>query len=264
MMHSASFRFYANLNDFLHRRDAHRRFQYAFWGNPAIKDAIEAIGPPHPEIDLILVNGRSIAFDYALQDGDRVSVYPRFSTLNISMVTEVRPASLTKVNFVLDTHLGRLATYLRMLGFDSLYRNDYADEELARLSTLEGRILLTRDRGLLKRNEVQHGYCVREREPRRQLVEILARFKLSDSVTPFTRCMPCNQILKSASADDVRSRIPVRIFQTQHRFRECPGCGRVYWKGSHHARMGALIEAVIDEASIEPVREPILSASMDG
>lgn len=262
-MHSATFRFYANLNDFLPASDAQRRFRYAFWGQPAIKDAIEALGPPHPEIDLVLLNGRSVPFNYALQDGDRVSVYPRFSRLNINTLTQVRAAPLHRVCFVLDAHLGQLASYLRMLGFDSLYRNDYADSALASLSTLQGRVLLTQDRGLLKRNRVQHGYCVREVQPRRQLVEVLSRFELIDSITPFTRCMRCNHILETVAAKEVRSSVPARVFQEQRRFRICPGCRRVYWQGSHHARMEALIESVIEETK-SPSRHTRGSArSMD-
>jgi uncharacterized protein with PIN domain len=262
-MHSATFRFYANLNDFLPAGDAQRRFRYAFWGQPAIKDAIEAIGPPHPEIDLVLVNGRSVPFNYALQDGDRVSVYPHFLRLNISTLTKVRAAPLQRVCFVLDTHLGQLASYLRMLGFDSLYRNDYADSELASLSTLQGRILLTQDRGLLKRNQVQHGYCVREAQPLQQLVEVLLRFELNDSITPFTRCMRCNQILETVAANEVRSSVPPRVFQEQRRFRICPGCRRVYWQGSHHTRMEALIERVMEATKTPSKHTSGIATSMD-
>jgi uncharacterized protein with PIN domain len=244
-MHSATFRFYANLNDFLPASAAQQRFSHAFLGNPAIKDTIEAIGPPHPEIDLILVNGRSVSFNYVIQDGDCVSVYPRFSRLNISPLTKVRAPTLNRICFVLDAHLGKLARYLRMLGFDSLYRNDYIDSELARLSALQGRVLLTQDRGLLKRNQVQHGYCVREAQPWRQVVEVLSRFDLTDSIKPFTRCMCCNQVLKPVAADEVRSSVPARVFQTQKRYRICPGCRRVYWQGSHHSHMEALIVRII-------------------
>lgn len=246
-MQSAVFRFYAGLNDFLDPSYAQREFRYAFWGHPAIKDAIEALGPPHPEVDLILINGQSVAFDYNLSDGDRVSVYPHFSLLDIAVLSHVQPASPQQYSFVIDTHLGRLARYLRMLGFDSLYRTDFSDDELARLSTLDGRILLTRDRGLLKRSEVKQGYCVRKDHPRHQLVEVLTRFSLVTFLLPFSRCMHCNQGLLAAARQQVRSRVPERIFQNHDQFRECPGCGRVYWRGSHHTRMERLIATVVSE-----------------
>jgi uncharacterized protein with PIN domain len=251
-MHSASFRFYGPLNDFLHPDDAHERFPYSFWGHPAIKDAIEAIGVPHPEIDLILVNGRSVTFEYALQGDDLASIYPRFFQFDIGDLSRVGKPRLDTFRFVIDTHLGRLASYLRMLGFDSLYRNDFADDELAQISALENRILLTRDRGLLKRSEVQHGYCVRESQPRRQLVEIILRFELIDSLAPFTRCMRCNQVLERTSIDLVRSRVPARVLERHERFLLCPDCERVYWQGSHHAHMEALIAAILAEANRLP------------
>jgi uncharacterized protein with PIN domain len=262
-MHSATFRFFASLNDFLPPSDAQQRFRYPFFGQPAIKDAIEAIGPPHPEIDLVLVNGRSVSFNYALQDDDYVSVYPRFSRLDISSQTKVRAAPLNRICFVVDVHLGQLASYLRMLGFDSLYQNDYVDSELAELSALQGRVLLSQDRGLLKRNQVQHGYCVREAQPRQQLVEVLSRFELIDSITPFSRCMSCNQILETVSADKVRSSVPVRVFKVQRQFRICPGCRRVYWQGSHHTRMEALIERIIEEIKSPYKRTQNINARMD-
>ena len=150
-MYFAKFRFYAELNDFLPRHEKHIFFQHSFSGNPSIKDTIEAIGVPHTEVDLIIVNGVSVDFSYLLQDEDRVSVYPVFESIDITQALRVRPQPLREIRFVLDIHLGRLAGYLRMLGFDTLYRNDYRDEELAYVSSQEERILLTRDRGLLKR-----------------------------------------------------------------------------------------------------------------
>lgn len=248
-MHEAQFRFYGPLNDFLPSSGMQYPFPYLFWGTPAIKDAIEAIGIPHPEVDLILVNGASVGFEYSLKRGDRVSVYPRFYVLDIHSLTRVRPKPVQALRFVLDGHLGRLAAYLRMLGFDTLYRSDFPDEDLARLSADDDRILLTRDRGLLKRNQVIHGYCVRQDQPRRQLVEVLARFDLSDQTAPFTRCMRCNHELEITTREEVRTRVPARIFRTQQEFQICLDCKRIYWKGSHHAHMLTLIEAVLAESS---------------
>ena len=175
-MNRASFRFYAELYDFLPPGRRHIPFEHAFNGNPAIKDTIESLGVPHTEIDLILVNGESVDFSHPLQAGDRISVYPIFESIDIAPVLRVRPKPLRVPRFVLDTHLGRLAAYLRMLGFDALYRNDFDDDLLAELSRDENRILLTRDRALLKRSMVTHGYWMRETSPRQQLMEVLQRF----------------------------------------------------------------------------------------
>jgi hypothetical protein len=158
----AWFRFYAELNDFLPPARRMTAFEHPFLDAAPVKDMIESFGVPHTEIDLILANGASVDFAYLVQDGDHISVYPVFEALDITPVLRLRPQPLRESRFVLDAHLGRLAGYLRMAGFDTLYRNDFTDPELAYISHDEHRILLTRDIGLLKRSMVTHGYFVRE------------------------------------------------------------------------------------------------------
>lgn len=249
-MKHASFRFYAELNDFLPDAIRQTRFTHRFRGHPGIKDVIEALGPPHPEVDLILANDSAVGFGYALQDNDRVSVFPRFRSLDISAMVNVRAPALDSIRFVLDMHLGRLAAYLRMLGFDSLYWNQARDEHLANISHDDKRILLTRDRGLLKRNAVTYGYCVRSTNPRDQLKEIVCRFELSEQIQPFKRCMRCNGILEAVEKQEVLGRLPAGVRKSQDDFRICPECGRVYWRGSHFERMERLVSRVLGTDSI--------------
>lgn len=206
---------------------------------------------PHPEVDLVLVNGQSVDFSYLVQDGDHISVYPVFESIDISPLVRVRPHPLRESRFVLDTHLGRLAAYLRMLGFDTVYGNDYADEKLARIAADEGRILLTRDRGLLKRSVVTHGYCVRETAPRRRLVEVLRRFDLFDAIRPFSRCIRCNGPLEAVDAEAIADRLPPRTRKYYDAFRICRACDQIYWKGSHYERMQALITSVLAQRHSE-------------
>ena len=239
------FRFYAELNDFLPAARRQVTFTHAFSGLVAVKDMIEALGVPHTEVDLVLVDGQSVDFSYLVQEGDRISVYPVFEAIDIASLVRVRPDPLREPRFVLDTHLGQLASYLRMLGFDTLYRNDYADDELARISSQEGRILLTRDRGLLKRAQVTHGYCVRTTDPRRQVVEVLRRFDLFGAVAPFQRCMRCNGVLEPVDKAAVAERLLPRVREDFEEFRRCRGCGQVYWKGSHYDRMRAFVARVL-------------------
>jgi uncharacterized protein with PIN domain len=248
-MKKAEFRFYAELNDFLPEGKRQVGFTYAFEGRPAIKDAIEALGVPHTEVDLILVNGRTVGFSYHLRDGDWVSVYPLFETLDVSPLVRVRSRPLREVRFVLDIHLGQLAAYLRMLGFDALYQNDSEDQDLARISSQEGRVLLTKDRGLLKRSVVTHGYFVREVNPREQLVEVLRRFDLFGAADPFRRCMRCNGLLAPVPKDRILALLPPRTRRAHHEFRRCQACGKVYWKGSHVERMERFILSVLREGS---------------
>jgi uncharacterized protein with PIN domain len=244
----ASFRFYAELNDFLSPERRYHRFDYEGQGNPAVKDSIEALGVPHTEVDLILINGESVDFTYHLQDGDQVSVYPVFESVDITDLIQLRPAPLREVRFVLDTHLGRLAGYLRMLGFDTVYRNECDDEELAKISSEGKRILLTKDRGLLKRSMVTHGYFVRGTHPRERLVEVLQRFDLLRQVQPFTRCIRCNGLLEDVPKEEVFDLLPPKVKVAYEDFRRCQGCEQVYWKGTHFDRMQRFLEGVMREA----------------
>jgi uncharacterized protein with PIN domain len=245
-MKRAYFRFYAELNDFLPPFRRMVPFTHSFESSGSVKDTIEALGVPHTEVDLILVNGDSVDFSYAVQDGDYISVYPVFESIDITPLLRVRPEPLRETRFVLDTHLGRLAGYLRMMGFDTLYRNDYRDEELTRISTSERRLLLTRDRGLLKRRAVTRGYFVRETEPRHQLAEVLRRFDLYRSIAAFERCLRCNGLLQTVEKQLIQDRLQPKTKQYFEEFRVCDACDRIYWKGSHHQRMQRFIDRMIE------------------
>ncbi len=238
----AIFRFYAELNDFLPDSQRQTDILYSFWGNPAVKDAIEALGVPHPEVDLILVNNRSVNFLYRLQDGDRVAVYPVFERLNIASVTRLRPSPLRQIRFVLDVNLGKLARNLRLLGFDALYRNNFPDDEVIEIALQEKRIILTRDVELLKNGRVTHGYWVRHTHPDEQTKEILQTFDLFDRIRPFTRCLVCNGLLSPIEKESVENELPPRVRQNFKEFYHCRSCGRIYWKGSHFERMQKMIK----------------------
>ncbi len=243
-MGRATFRFYAELNHFLPAERRQREVRCAFDGGPAIKDLIEGLGVPHTEVDLILAGGESVDFSYIVRDGDRISVYPVFESLDISSLVRVRPRPLRRPRFILDAHLGRLARYMRMAGFDASYDRDLGGAELARISSDEERILLTRDRETLKRRIVTHGYWLRETEPRRQLIEVVRRFDLTALLTPFERCMRCNTPLARADKASIAGRVPPRVLDRHEEFFACGDCGRLYWPGSHHARMTGLLEEV--------------------
>lgn len=240
-MPSATFRFYAELNDFLPLVQQRTDFAHSFGGHETVKHIIESLGVPHTEVDLILVNGESVDFSRQLMDGDRISVYPVFECMDIGKISKVRPEPLRKTRFVLDNHLGKLANYLRLLGFDTLYRNDYGDHELAEVSNQDKRILLTRDRGLLKRSQVTHGYCVRQTDPKKQIEEIIQRFDLADRTKPFSRCARCNGWLQSVSKAEVYGRLEPKTKLYYDEFRKCEGCDQVYWKGSHFRRLEKFI-----------------------
>jgi uncharacterized protein with PIN domain len=191
-----------------------------------------------------------VEFTHVVRDGDRISVYPNFTGLDVLSLLQLRPP-LHDIRFAVDTHLGRLATYLRMLGFDAWYEIDCNDRELSRISARESRILLTRDRGLLKRGEVTYGYFVRGTEPRQQLLEVLRRFNLSRAAAPFRRCLRCNVLLQRVSKESVRDRLQPRTAQCFHEFQICPGCARLYWAGSHYERMQRIVTEALSIRQVE-------------
>jgi uncharacterized protein len=241
----ASFRFYAELNDHLAPRMQYRPVEKQFFVPASVKDMIESLGVPHAEVDLVLVNGESSDFSRLVKNGDRVAVYPMFESIDITPILRVRPQPLREPKFVLDVHLGRLAAYLRMLGFDTVYANRASDLELVRISAQQRRVLLTRDRGVLKRSAVTHGYWVRETDSRRQTAEVVRRFDLIRSLRLLTRCMVCNEPLRDISKAEAGGRAPEKVLAWCDAFRECPGCHRVYWEGSHYRRMKDWIEDLV-------------------
>lgn len=233
-----NFRLYAELNDLpAVKSKGGREIIYSIKGKTSVKDAIESLGIPHTEVDLILVNGTPVTFAYHLHPGDRISVYPVFESLDIGRVNRLRPAPLREPKFILDVHLGKLARWLRIAGFDTLYRNDYHDDEIIQTALKECRIILTRDLGILKNGKVTHGYFIRETRPESQFSEVIRRFQLASSLAPFSRCVVCNTPLTKVSKKEVSHLLQPLTRKFYDEFRKCPSCGKIYWKGSHYNRM---------------------------
>jgi uncharacterized protein with PIN domain len=244
-MDSTTFHFHDELNDFLPKRIRHSPITHEFDWRASIKDMIESLGVPHAEIDLLIVNETSVDFTYLVTGGDDIHAYPQFDAIEHPQKVRLRPPRPGRARFILDTHLGRLAAYLRMLGFDTLYRNDYPDDELAQVSNVEARILLTRDVGLLKRSLVTYGYFVRNTDPRLRLREVLSRFSLMDSVELFKHCMKCNGLLHPVEKAQVLNEVSAQTAQFYDVFHRCADCQQVYWRGSHFGRMQTFINEVL-------------------
>jgi len=240
-----SLRFYEELNDFLIPDYRKQWFNYTFRINQTVKDAIEAHGVPHAEIDLILVNGISVDFNYHLMNGDRISVYPVFEAFDISKVNRLRPDPLRVTKFVLDVHLGKLCKYLRMLGFDTYYRNDLDDDEIVNISKAEQRIILTRDIGILKNGAVTHGYWVRSKDSREQITEVIRHFDLKHQIRPFYRCTVCNGLVNKVNKDEINNLLKSNTKKFFDNFYQCSACKRVYWEGSHYENMRGFINEII-------------------
>ncbi|GAB4472522.1 MAG: Mut7-C RNAse domain-containing protein [Anaerolineae bacterium] len=246
------FRFHAELNDFLPAQRRGMACTQPLDRRASVKDMIEAQGVPHAEVELLVVNGRSVGFDYIVQGGDEVQVYPRFDALDLPDKVRLRPPLPERPRFVLDIHLGRLAAYLRMIGFDALYGDtnnhaEFLDAALARIAHDQGRVLLTHDVGLLKRSLVIYGYWVRSMSPRDHLAEVMRRFDLFDKVELFRRCMSCNGLLQPVEKAAVLHLLPAETARHYDEFRRCTSCGKIYWRGVHVKRMTALVEEIMKQ-----------------
>lgn len=252
-MRQAEFRFYEELNDFLPPERRKRAFLQPFYGRPAVRDVIQAIGVPHAEVDLVLVDGLSVGFDHRLDGGERVAVYPVFERLDVAPLQRLRHRPLRRVRFIADVHLGKLARLLRMLGFDTVYEPDLDDPAIIDRALVERRVILTRDVGLLKHSRVTHGHWLRSTEPERQAAEVLRALQLAPRVRPFRRCRECNGRIEEADPGQLAGRLAPAILNRFDHFWRCAGCGRVYWKASHYAAMREQLRRILEAAgSVAP------------
>ncbi|HZV64111.1 MAG TPA: Mut7-C RNAse domain-containing protein [Telluria sp.] len=240
----ATFRFYEELNDFLAPERRRRAFACGCARAATTKHMIEALGVPHTEVELVLVNGESSDFSRLIEDGDRVAVYPKFETFDVGSLLKVRERPLRTPRFVADAHLGGLARLLRMAGFDTLYDNNFEDSRIEAIAAAEERIVLTRDRELLKRRSITHGCYIHALKSPAQLRELFDRLDLASSARPLTLCLHCNAPLRTVDRAQVCDQLPPSVRALQHEFSTCDLCRRVFWKGSHWRRMSALLASL--------------------
>jgi uncharacterized protein with PIN domain len=262
-LRTAWFIFHGALKDFRPSQERELPAVLSFQPGQTCKHLIESLGAPHTEVQQVLVNGVEVDLSYQVGDGDRVEVHP-------AAKGQLWEKDASRLRFVLDNHLGKLAVYLRMLGFDALYRNNYDDEALAEICEQQERILLTRDRRLLMRSQVQRGYWLHSKTPRLQVLEVAQRYGLLPHIRPFYRCMGCNTPLQPVEKEAVLHRLEPLTRRYFDEFRICPGCDRVYWKGSHYQRMSRFLEEIGSELSkLEegadqlPVGDQVVDADAD-
>jgi len=172
-MPKAIFRFYEELNDFLPKHRRKKDFDAEFEGKPSVKDLVESLGVPHSEVDLILVNGRSVGFDYIFQDGDRFSVYPVFESFDIKDISRLRETPLRNTRFIADKNLSETARVLQAMGFDAVCNPALSDREIIEISNREKRIILTKSRKLLNSKKVARAIFVGAGKAAQQAQKIL-------------------------------------------------------------------------------------------
>ncbi len=233
-MKVAHFSFLDDLSSLLPLANRNGTFEYTFSGPQSLKHLIESVGIPHTEIGELRANDRPVGLDYLVQNGDQIVVRggPQVD------------GQYEEPLFVLDGHLGRLASRLRVLGLDCLYRNDYTDQELARVSGGEQRILLSRDRRLLMRKAITRGYLIRSLITEIQFQEVFQRYGLERWIRPFQRCPRCNHLLEAVSKEQVLDRLEPLTRMYFDEFHICPACQQIYWKGSHYEKLQRLISGL--------------------
>jgi len=233
-------------------------FLYHLDRQASIKDAIEALGVPHPLIDKLTVNNTEVGFDYILRDKDKVEATPLTPPVNPFVPTILRPEPLDRIAFIADVNVGKLALHLRTLGFDTVYENDTREGKLAGIAQAQKRILLTRDISLLKRKIVMHGYLPRSQDPTRQLIEIVRLYDLSSMIKPLSRCIPCNGLLVPVNKESILPRLEPLTRKYYDSFTMCEQCQKIYWPGSHQEKIVAFIGKV-RRAAREEESQDILS-----
>jgi hypothetical protein len=233
-MSTATFRFDDELALFLGKELRGHAFPYTCARAATLKNAIEALGVPHTEVGAVTVNGEPATLQRTVREGDSIEIQPWTNS-----------GSDPDSRFLADAHLGGLARFLRMLGFDTLHRNAFDDAEIRRLAEDDGRIVLTRDRELLKCREIRRGCYVRALKPEGQLQEVAARYGLASLARPFTLCLHCNLPLRTADRREVAHRVPETVLSLHQSFSHCPGCDRIYWPGSHYRQMRELLHRAL-------------------
>ena len=245
-MPKGTFRFYEELNDFLPKHRRKTDFEATFKGKRSIKDMIEALGV-HTEIDLILVNGNSVDFNYILQDEDRVSVYPVFESLNITNVTRLRKIPLRRTKFIADINIGDIVKYMRVLGLDLYYDPLLSTREIIEISKRENRVILTKSRKLLKFKDVSHGIFIRPGTTTEQIRRIIDCLDIKDNIKPFSRCLRCNTLLNIVLKEKIIDRIPPKTKEFCNEYVQCRSCNKIYWKGTHFINMEKVVGQILDQ-----------------
>lgn len=233
---------HGDLDFFLRSRTRGKTVERGLIEKTSVKDVIESCGVPHPEVDLIVVNGEPVDFGYGLTGDAEIEIYP--PGIQYLQYRQKRLQADTMEGFVADGHLGKLTRNFRLLGFDVAYDPRADDRQLLDVMDSENRALLTRDRRLLMHAVVRTGYCPRSQDPDEQTVEVIRRFNLPGRISPFTRCLRCNAPLQEITKANIIEELEplTRIYYEQ--FRRCTGCGQIYWPGSHFLKLQKRLEKI--------------------
>ena len=223
-----------------------RTITYPLSRRASIKDILESLGIPHTEIGRIMLNGQEQTFEKIAEDGQHFEIHPLCPALPPTIATILRPVPLAACIFLVDINVGKLAGLLRMAGCDAeSVGPDSGDTDTVTKAVGEGRILLTRNRELLKQRKLVFGHLVQSQEPDHQLREIFDLYGLQDQLRPFSRCIACNGLLVEVEKEAIIDRLLPLTKKYYHHFKQCSGCAKIYWHGSHHDKMEAKLKIIL-------------------
>ncbi|HEX37823.1 MAG TPA: hypothetical protein ENG70_03060 [Candidatus Cloacimonetes bacterium] len=249
-------RFYEELNVFIPQEFRKKRFSHTLKVQTSVKDLVESFNVPHTQVDMILVNQKQVDFSHIIKDHDDISVFPYFHRFKIEAISKISHPKPEIIRFIADNHLGNLARDLRMLGLDTLHNERFIHHELVEQANSQERILLTKDRNILKRNDLNFGYYVYANQDADQLAEVVLQFDLADKLSPLSRCLRCNAILEKIDKDKVLDRLPQRVKHTHNSFTYCPHCDKVFWKGTHIDRMTEKLDTILETMKVPNKNKP--------
>ena len=239
-------RFHGELNDFLPPARRRRRFISGFQGRESVKDKIEALGVPHTEVDVILVNGKSVDFNYILRNGDHIGVYPELETPNMPPGTRhLQHMPKGNPRFIADNNIHDMVKIMRALGLDVSENPILSPEEMVNNAINEKRVLLSSNRRLLKRKRLVHGIFIRPGNREAQIQKIVNRLSLKSRCKPFSRCLVCNTLLQAVEKVSVWDRIPPKTRSRCNDFARCLSCDRIYWKGTHYEKIKEKVDRIL-------------------
>jgi uncharacterized protein len=241
--------FFGDLSYFLKRSGSSSGIQRVLKEKTSVKDAIEACGVPHPEVDFIKINGEAANFLYVLRKNSKIEVYPVGFANSALVGPPLQRRDVTR--FVTDGHLGKLTRNLRLLGIDAISPTPSEDRQLLEVMRRDDRALLTRDRRLLMHQIVRDGFYPRSQDPDEQAIEVMRRFQLFSLITPFTRCLSCNGFLQPVAKEQILEQLEPLTRIYYHEFRRCETCGKIYWRGSHFEKLRARIELFRAKSSFD-------------
>lgn len=220
---------------------------YSLNRRASVKDIIEGLGVPHSEVGAILYNQLHQTFEFIPEGGEHFHIHPLSPTISPLKPTTLRPQPLPDYRFMVDINVSRLGELLRMAGFDALSAPRVTSRELVRTTRDKQRILLSRNRELLKHSAVLHGRLVRSQHPDEQLAEIIGLFQLHHLIHPFSRCMRCNGHLYDAPKEEILDELLPLTKKYYSTFKRCTDCRQIYWRGSHHSHMVKKLMQLVPE-----------------